>query len=649
MITRRFRAILALEWALRAFALVSLILAAASPAGFAIERLAFAIELAVLMQMIGLILVMGPAARAAMAACAMLDRDLDPDRLLAETAGRPRAALCCCALPWLHVAHRRALALALTGRAAEAASELDLLERAAARSLLRQTRATAAALGYHAASVALDAPRAERLWSALAAAAPGPREPAPARACVGSVLRGRSRLRELVAAGDWARLAALYRRAADTDRTALGRLLALRGLAAASERAGDAEGAARALRAIAEGAGGLSGLAGQARSALAGQRRCFAGDGDYPVRVPISPALAAPRADPVAATSLALGVGPESLSASLARLAGRIGFRATGASSLGRAFDAFTARATAASLAEFCVLAATVLVIPLVPPSAVIDLSFWIWSVIFLSMALNLVCLSISLRRVQAAMTRSCDPAALLEATAGLTAADWRRFQSPGIQGLRALALAWEGGRAEAERELADIRDLRAALCATRLRLACAASEIAPAEALGDARSLRMAIESTRALLGARRAPRGVAARRDPDAREPRPRRARRARRHPRGAPGLGALGAVGRGPRPVSGGLPAPRRGAAARRALRRLLRAGRAGRGRGGPSRGGPARLALRGRARRHHALGRRGARPSRGALRGGGRPVALPPPAPAGGRAVRPGRTPRPGTLR
>ncbi|AEB06154.1 hypothetical protein Corgl_0024 [Coriobacterium glomerans PW2] len=225
--------------------------------------------------------------------------------------------------------------------------------------------------------------------------------------------------------------------------------------------------------------------------------------------MPISPALAAPRPDPVAATSLALGVGPESLSASLARLAGRIGFRATGASSLGRAFDAFTARATAAFLAEFCVLAATVLVIPLVPPSAVIDLSFWIWSVIFLSMALNLVRLSISLRRVQAAMTRSCDPAALLEATAGLTAADWRRFQSPGIQGLRALALAWEGGRAEAERELADIRDLRAALCATRLRLACAASEIAPAEALGDARSLRMAIESTRALLGARRAPRG--------------------------------------------------------------------------------------------------------------------------------------------
>ncbi|AEB06157.1 hypothetical protein Corgl_0027 [Coriobacterium glomerans PW2] len=97
MITRRFRAVLALEWALRAFSLVSLILAAASPAGFAIERLAFAIELAVLMQMIGLILVMGPAARAAMAACAMLDRDLDPDRLLGAAAGRPRSALSCTA------------------------------------------------------------------------------------------------------------------------------------------------------------------------------------------------------------------------------------------------------------------------------------------------------------------------------------------------------------------------------------------------------------------------------------------------------------------------------------------------------------------------------------------------------------------------
>ncbi|WP_172633496.1 hypothetical protein [Coriobacterium glomerans] len=471
--------------------------------GFTPEAARSAVLAVALDLMVPCLLVRGLAARDALAACAMLDRDLDPEGLLERTSRRPGLRRSRGALPWLHVAHHRALALALTGRAAEAASELDLLERAAASRASRLVRGTAAALGYHAASVALDAPRAERLWSALVSILPDD-DARPATAVAAAVMRGRSALRALIAAGDWPRVAAEFARAARADPTPLDRLLALRGLAAASQRAGDAEAAARALREIAEGAGGLSGLAEEARSALAGQRRCFVGDGDYPDPSACPAPCARPACEADAEIAPVLGFGCFERALGSRSLRGCSA--ATDASSIGRAQRALRA-AEALCFGVACIEWSADAVVLLAgrqgqgyagPPAAPL------LACVALALAAA-VWLSRAYRGCMRALTRDCDPALLLERSEVIGGA--RRGQSgPGpLLALRAAALHWAGRDREADVTLGELCALRAVAASPTQRILAAFSQLRASLDLDDAPAAARALLALRELLAANR------------------------------------------------------------------------------------------------------------------------------------------------
>ncbi|AEB06149.1 hypothetical protein Corgl_0019 [Coriobacterium glomerans PW2] len=499
MISRGFRGALVLERTLEAGWLALL----AATLFFA-PRLDLLIIGAVVLPMIALTLVDALSARCALSACAILDRDLDPARLLAETA-KPRGMHpSLCMWSWLHVAHRRALALALTGDVAGADRELDLLERVALRAPTRSCRAAAAALGYHAASVALDAERAERLWSTLAGSLRCGRDPLiPRRPFADALLQGRSRIRALVAAGRWGELAALQRRAADTDRTALGRLLGLRGLAVSLERSGDAAGAALTWREIAEAAGGLTGLADQARAALAGGPAGFSGDGDYPVPAAISAVTAPPRPDEPVPSSASLGIGLDGFERALRACGAMAGCWSGGRSRCARTCDALVASGVALNVLA-CAAVVAYVVVELVSPAGAAG---WAIFAVLAAALLHRLLIVLYGRRLTAMLTRSCDPAALLAETEDMGSASWQRLPAPIAMSFRGTVLAWMGRGEEGAAVLRDLQDMRFFMRSTRGRLICSVCEIQPSEATGDVGSMLEAMRSTEVLLGSADAP----------------------------------------------------------------------------------------------------------------------------------------------